>query len=386
VIWLQSLVLLFSVSKMGHLITLATCSLNQWALDFAGNLARIKQSIKIAKEKHARYRLGPELEVTGYGCNDHFFEGINTLNQADTFLHAWQVVADLLSDPECFDIIVDIGLPVLHKNVRYNCRLVFLNGQILLIRPKTYLANDGNYRETRWFSPYLAKATMEEYSVPSIISKITNQPTVPFGNLVLATQDTVLGTELCEELFIPNSPHISMSLDGIEIFANGSGSHHEFKKLHTRIDLIREATVKCGGVYLYANQQGCDGERVYYDGSALIVKNGGVVGQGSQFSLNDVEVVVATVDIEEIRAYRSKCTSRSLQAERVVYPRVKTDFRLGRDLFAWYKTVPPSPVFEPVYHSPQEEIRYGPACWMWYVDVDPGTIYADQKLLGSFFR
>jgi NAD+ synthase (glutamine-hydrolysing) len=63
-----------------------------------------------------------------------------------------------------------------------------------------------------------------------------------------------------------------MSLDGVEIFTNGSGSHHEFRKLHARIDLIREATVKCGGIYLYANQQGCDGERVYYDGSALVVK------------------------------------------------------------------------------------------------------------------
>jgi NAD+ synthase (glutamine-hydrolysing) len=84
-----------------------------------------------------------------------------------------------------------------------------------------------------------------------------------------------------QELFIPNSPHIAMSLDGVEIFTNGSGSHHEFRKLHVRIDLIREATVKvlsisnssqCGGIYLYANQQGCDGERVYYDGSALVVK------------------------------------------------------------------------------------------------------------------
>jgi hypothetical protein len=41
-------------------------------------------------------------------------------------------------------------------------------------------------------------------------------------------------------------------------------------------------------VYLYANQQGCDGERMYYDGCALAALNGKVVAQGSQFSLNDV--------------------------------------------------------------------------------------------------
>lgn len=38
--------------------------------------------------------------------------------------------------------------------VRYNCRAFVLNGEILLIRPKMYLANDGNYRETRYFATW----------------------------------------------------------------------------------------------------------------------------------------------------------------------------------------------------------------------------------------
>lgn len=35
----------------------------------------------------------------------------------------------------------------------------------------------------------------------------------------------------------------------------------------------------------------------------MIVVNGDVVAQGSQFSLNDVEVVTATVDIEEVGTF-----------------------------------------------------------------------------------
>ena len=35
-----------------------------------------------------------------------------------------------------------------------------------------------------------------------------------------------------------------MGLDGVEIFTNSSGSHHELRKLHTRVDLIKEATQK----------------------------------------------------------------------------------------------------------------------------------------------
>ncbi|KFY17621.1 hypothetical protein V492_00516 [Pseudogymnoascus sp. VKM F-4246] len=52
---------------MGHLVTLATCSLNQWALDFEGNAQRILQSIKEAKAGGASLHIGPELEITGYG-------------------------------------------------------------------------------------------------------------------------------------------------------------------------------------------------------------------------------------------------------------------------------------------------------------------------------
>ena len=77
----------------------------------------------------------------------------------------------------------------------------------------------------------------------------------------MSALDTVVSFETCEELFTPNAPHIALSLDGVEIIANGSGSHHQLRKLNTRIDLVRSATAKAGGVYLYANQKGCDGGR-----------------------------------------------------------------------------------------------------------------------------
>jgi NAD+ synthase (glutamine-hydrolysing) len=37
--------------------TVATCNLNQWAMDFEGNLARIKRSILAARDAGARYRV-----------------------------------------------------------------------------------------------------------------------------------------------------------------------------------------------------------------------------------------------------------------------------------------------------------------------------------------
>jgi len=40
------------------------------------------------------------------------------------------------------------------------------------------------------------------------------------------------------------SPHVEMALDGVEIIANGSGSHHELRKAYIRVDLLKSATSK----------------------------------------------------------------------------------------------------------------------------------------------
>jgi hypothetical protein len=48
------------------------------------------------------------------------------------------------------------------------------------------------------------------------------------------------------------------------------------------VELILSATSKLGGVYLYANHQGCDGERVYYDGCSMICMNGKVLAQARE--------------------------------------------------------------------------------------------------------
>ena len=344
---------------------LATCNLNQWSLDFEGNTGRIIESIEIAKERGARYRLGSELEITGYSCEDHFLE-------LDTLEHSWESLARLLKGGYTDDILCDIGMPVMHKNVRYNCRVFVLNGEILLIRPKMILASDGNYREHRWFTAWTHGWRTEPYTLPREIRELTGEREVPIGIAAIATADTLLTAETCEELFVPMSPHIQFGNAGVEIIGNGSGSHHELRKLDTRIALIRNASAKNGGVYLYANQQGCDGGRLYFDGCALIAQNGDILAQGSQFSLKDVEVVTATVNLHDVRSYRGAKASRAVQAgqtERL--PQIDIDFDIGIEGGKKGRMEPNLPIFrsslpiEPHTHIPEEEIAYGPACWLW---------------------
>ena len=94
------------------------------------------------------------------------------------------------------------------------------------------------------------------------------------------------------------------------MFHTRAGSHHQLRKLYQRVDLIHNATRKNGGLYLYANQQGCDGGRMYYDGSCMIFMNGKLLKQGKQFSLKDIDVITATVNL--VRTYLVVCFIRYL--------------------------------------------------------------------------
>lgn len=339
---------------------LATSQLNQWVLDWDGNRDRIIQAIIESKAKGASLILTPELCIPGYGLLDHWLEN-------DVYRNSWDVVADIISRPECQDIIIDLGLPIQHRGCNYNARLIALNGEVLAIRPKLDLCNDGNFREMRYFTPW-PRGRVEDYALPPVIRELArNQKRCRIGEVAFEALDGSFASETCEELWTPNSPHTLYSLAGIEIILNSSGSHHELRKLHTRINLIKEATAKTGGVYMYSNQRGCDGDRLYYDGCSLIMNSGHVLAQGSQFSLRDVEVQTATVDLDEAWAWRQS-PSRGMQANDPnvqKLERIQVDYELCKSSKALDPLQRLSPTIQPFYHLPEEEIALGPACWLW---------------------
>ncbi len=230
-------------------------------------------------------------------------------------------------------LICDFGMPILYRGARYNCRVLCCNRKILLIRPKTAMADSGNYRESRYFTAYQPPAergvgngsggggssdsSQEHLQLPKFWQEKYGQKSAPFGIMSVQCEDgTTIGCESCEELWTPQSEHIRLSLTGVEIIGNGSGSHHELRKLNSRLELMVSATRKCGGLYLYANQRGCDGGRCYYDGCAMIVCNGQVLAQAKQFDVQEVQTVVATVDLDDVRSYRASIPSFGIQSSR----------------------------------------------------------------------
>lgn len=52
---------------------------------------------------------------------------------------------------------------------------------------------------------------------------------------------------------------------------------------------------------MFANQIGCDGDRLYYDGCSMIAVNGKICSQGPQFGLQEVvSLIVCFIATEKI--------------------------------------------------------------------------------------
>ncbi|KAL1568858.1 NAD(+) synthase (glutamine-hydrolyzing) [Salvia divinorum] len=340
-----------------RVLKVATCSLNQWAMDFDNNMSNIKESLRRAKAAGAAIRLGPELEITGYGCEDHFME-------QDTITHAWECLKELVAGDWTEGMLCSFGMPVSRGPELYNCQVLCLNRKILMVRPKMWLANGGGSSELRWFTAW--KQTdphLDHLLLPPDLAQAISQPTAPFGYAYIQFLDTAVAAEICMELFSPVQVHPELALHGVEVFMNASGSIHQVQKMERRLRTITTAMSARGGVYMYCNHLGCDGARLYYDGCSCIVANGDVVAHGQQFSLKDVDMVIAQVDLDKVVNLRVSLSSYREQAScKNKVPSVFVPYKLCHSFKLQNSISTPIKV---EYPSREEEIAMGAACWLW---------------------
>lgn len=140
-----------------------------------------------------------------------------------------------------------------------------------------------------------------------MIANEIDQKTCDFGDAVIATRDTCIGHEICEELWNIKSTHIDMSLSGAEIIVNSSASYMQLRKAHFIRDLIRSASSKAGGAYIYSNLRGCDGQRTFFNGCSAVALNGDIIARSKQFSLQDVVSVLFFLQKIYRCAVKKKC-------------------------------------------------------------------------------
>ena len=51
---------------------------------------------------------------------------------------------------------------------------------------------------------------------------------------------------------------------GLKTTLRRSGSYMELRKAYVAVELVKSATLKSGGCYMFSNLRGCDGERVSF--------------------------------------------------------------------------------------------------------------------------
>ncbi|CEF69535.1 Glutamine-dependent NAD(+) synthetase [Strongyloides ratti] len=337
-------------------IHVSVCTLNNWALDFDGNVKRIIQSCKEAHERGAKIRVGPELEITGYSCLDHF-------NEADTEAFAWDSLKRIVEASfNMRSLLIITSMPIRYKLSLYNCAIAVNNGKIIFIRPKQSLCDDGVYREGRYFNSWKKPGEYITFEIPT--EYCFTQTSVPFGDGILKSEDGVtVGFEICEELWTCQSPHKILTLENVDIICNPSASHHVLSKSSHRLNqLLLGTTSKLGGIYLYSNFRGCDGERVFFDGMSSIAQNGKLFCQIDQFLIEDVEVADAVIDLEDSRNYRQGISSNRNDSSF----HIKNSYiHLPVKLLDGSEKELSEPI-EPKILSEMEELSFGPPTYLWH--------------------
>uniref|UniRef100_A0A0K0FVE4 Glutamine-dependent NAD(+) synthetase n=1 Tax=Strongyloides venezuelensis TaxID=75913 RepID=A0A0K0FVE4_STRVS len=337
-------------------VHVSVCTLNNWSLDFDGNVKRIIQSCREAYERGAKIRVGPELEITGYSCLDHF-------NEIDTETFAWESLKKIVdASINMRSLLIITSMPIRYKLTLYNCAIAINNGKIIFIRAKQSLCDDGVYREGRYFNSWKMIGEYVSFEIPPEYT--FTQTSVPFGDGILKSEDGVtVGFEICEELWTCQSPHKMLTLENVDVICNPSASHHVLSKSSHRLNqLLLGTTAKLGGVYLYSNFRGCDGERVFFDGMSSIAQNGKLFCQIDQFSIEDVEVADAVIDLDDSRNYRKNIASnRNASSFSITNPYINFSLNL---LDSGEKEL--NEPIEPKILSEVEELSLGPPTYLWH--------------------
>ncbi|MEM7608017.1 MAG: NAD(+) synthase [Myxococcota bacterium] len=265
--------------------------LNQTPLDWSGNEARIVAAIAEARRRGATVLCLPELCISGYGCEDMF-------HAAGVHEESWRRLRSIA--PHTKDMVVSVGLPVELRGAVYNCAALLVNGEVLGLAAKRFLAGDGIHYEPRWF-----KAWPEG----SVTTLRFGGLEVPIGDLSFDVGGLIFGFEICEDAWVAGRPGAELSLQGADVILNPSASHFAFGKQDVRRRLVLEGSRAFGVTYLYANLLGNESGRAVYDGGGLIAGAGEFLAETKRFSFADFTMADVVVDVKTSRLARTRSAS-----------------------------------------------------------------------------
>ena len=181
------------------------------------NRAEITALIDRAHAQGVRILVLPELCITGYTCQDLFF-------QQELLDGALAALERITAHTAGMDMLVAVGCPLRFRGELYNCAVVIKDGNVLGVVPKKFLPNYNEFYEKRHFTA----APEGQYDI-ALFGEC-----VPFGLGLLfecrEIPELVFAAELCEDLWAAEPPSISLALGGATIIANLSASNETIGK------------------------------------------------------------------------------------------------------------------------------------------------------------
>lgn len=258
------------------------------------NMKRHLAMMREAKEKHVSIVTFPELSLTGYTCGDLFFQRRLLDDVTDALL--------TLRDEMPEGILAVVGAPLEIEGALYNCAVVLHKGEIISAVPKTFLPNNGEFYEKRWFQSGDARRDAS-VAIPKLKTDVCRQA-------IFETEDGVrFGIELCEDLWAPLPPSTMLSVEGAEIILNLSASNELLSKREYRQQLISQQSARCQCGYVYVSAgMGESSSDLVFSGHSVIASCGTVIRESEGY-LADNYLMTADIDIDRIRADRMKQSS-----------------------------------------------------------------------------
>lgn len=256
--------------------------------DIDYNLSSILDLIEEARKKGVQILSFPEMSLTGYTLGD--------LVQHQTLLEKVRKVLDLiLAKTSSSSPLVILGMPLSVEQKIFNAAAVIKNGRLLGIIPKTFLPNYKEFYDPRWFaSGGDTQAKFIEF----------NQDTIPFGtDLLFRIKNfplALVGVEICEDLWVPLSPHEHQSLAGATLLFNLSASNEILGKADWRRTMVLSESGRCLAAYCYVSSTlGESSNDMIFGGQAIIAENGLLLGESKRL-VKEPQLLIADVDIEKL--------------------------------------------------------------------------------------
>ena len=277
--------------------------------DTKKNASDICGFLKRAEVRNVDLLVFPEMALTGYTCQDLFLQ--------DTLYEGVRrgLMEILEASDACPAVTAVVGLPLRLGARLFNCAVVISGGEVRGIVPKTSIPNYNEFYEKRWFAS--GDDLMEDsFDIGTLLGGYPKL--VPIGQSLLFQigEGTLVGVEICEDLWTPLPPSAMLALSGAEVVVNLSASNETIGKRVYRRELVTHQSASLNCVYAYCSAGSTESTQdLIFSGQSLIAENGRLLAETKEAIATDY-LLVQDCDLGKVRADRRRNRSYADAAAR----------------------------------------------------------------------